>query len=179
MPLDACGVDDEHLGDGQCDDAEREEPRRLRAKHKADRKQNDAEDEPHHRIGVLLGVAGGPDRYRAVKQPPHFEREIEQRERHRGDGGDDTIGQGPRGARNQRERDGEHRRQAVAEQDHVEEHAADRLSVEARAGDHAIRLNTMAHERQRRDRAARRRCARRCRFARECAQARWSAPARH
>ena len=109
-------------------------PHGLRAQHHADRQQRHAEGEPHRRIGVLLGVGGGAAVSTAPWiERPHLERQIGERERDRGHGrGRRCSAAAARRATTQREHRRQHRRQAVAEQDQIEEGAADRLAGDQR-----------------------------------------------
>ena len=85
-------VDQEHLEHREDDHRGRGEPDGLRAQQHADHQQRHAEGEPHRRIGVLLGIGGGAVvEHLAVIERAHFEREIDERERHRGHGRDRAV----------------------------------------------------------------------------------------
>ena len=131
-------VDEEHLEHGEERDGRRGETHRPRVQPYAGGEQRHPEGEPDRRIGVLLGIAGlAGGQIRAMIEPRHLQREIGERERDRRDGRGYAIGARPYRARDQRQHGGEHRRDAVAEQDEIEERAADRLAGRERVVDEA------------------------------------------
>src|SRR5262249_25112697 len=132
----AAHVDEEHLEYTQDDDSRRSDPYRLSAQKVTETKQQYPEGEPHRRICVLLGVSCCSLRQNlAVIERPHLKREVSDRQPDRHDRRDDAVHLRPLPTRNQRQYDRERSRNRIAEQNEIEEHAANGARPQNRIAD--------------------------------------------